>query len=72
MIDKLIIYLIRKKFGLKKNETFRFANQKKEGIYYFTDKSLVKTLHNGRVALMSDASLNWIVDKDCKIIKIHI
>lgn len=71
MIDKLILFLIRKKFGLKKNEEFRFANQKQQGVYYFTDKALVKTLHNGRVTLLSDASLNWIVDKDCKIVKVH-
>lgn len=71
MIDKLILFLIRKKFRLKKNEKFRFANQKKEGVYYFTDKSLVKTLHNGRVILSSDVPFNWIVNKDCKIVKIH-
>ena len=71
MIDKLIIYLIRKKFALKKNEKFRFTNQKSGAVYHFSDKSLIKTLYNGRVILSSDVPLNWLLNKDCKIVKVH-
>ena len=71
-MNRLIIFLIRKRLKLKKGEFFQFANQKsKHDYYYFTAKRLVKIAYNKnfmspRVRL-SGASLNWLVDKDCKI-----
>ena len=42
-MTRLIIFLIRKKLGLKKYEHFRFTNQKdKQNYYYFTETSIIK------------------------------
>ena len=43
MIKRLIIYLIRRKLDLKKNEVFQFENQRyKKEVYWFTDYLLIK------------------------------
>lgn len=65
---QIIIFLIRKKLGLKKYEDFRFSNQKSEALYFFTDDSLMKKLHYGR-NVESNVSLNWILNNQCAIIK---
>ena len=41
-MKRLIIFLIRKRLGLKKNELFRFANQCEQSVYYFTETGLMK------------------------------
>lgn len=42
-MKRLIIFLIRKRLGLKKNQRFTFDNQKsKFDEYYFTDTQLMK------------------------------
>lgn len=69
MINRLIIFLIRKKLGLKKNERFRFANQKKKGTYWFSDTALIKRIDINQPIELSTVPLNWLLDKDCKIIK---
>lgn len=71
-MERLIIFLIRRKLGLKKNEQFKFDNQRpeKKDVYYFTSTRLMKIVNgNGRVK-ESNVRLNWLVNKDCKIIKI--
>lgn len=77
-MNRLILYLIKKRFGLKWNERFRFANQKTSDIYWFEKGGLLKieyrTTRSGKVQPMaigySGVSLNWLLDKDCKIIKV--
>ena len=66
-MKRLIIFLIRKKLGLKKNELFRFSNQREQSVYYFTDTNLMKIKY-GYVD-KSGVSLNWLLDDECKIEK---
>ena len=70
----LIIFLVRKKLGLKKGEHFRFMNQSSPcNTYYFTDDAVMK--HFGRWKgsddVKSSVSLNWLLDDECKIIKVE-
>lgn len=69
-MKRLIIFLVRRRLGLKKNEHFRFANQaSKITYYYFGDTCVHKTDELGRVTY-SNVSLNWLLDDRCEIIKI--
>ena len=67
-MSKLILFLIRKRLGLKNNEKFRFYNQKDKSLYMFTDRGLIKMLENGKL-LYSTVSLNWLLNKKCRVIK---
>lgn len=66
-MKRFIIFLIRKRLGLKKNELFRFSNQLEQSVYYFTDTTLMKIKY-GYVD-KSGVSLNWLLDNECKIEK---
>ena len=71
---KLIIFLIRRRLGLKKGEFFRFTNQRdKSEWYYFTETMLMKKL-NPSVNLYghidAHVSLNWILDPECEVEKV--
>lgn len=65
---RFIIFLIRKHLGLKKYENFKFANQKSDAVYYFTESNLMKRW-NGYTTL-SGVSINWLLDDECEIEKI--
>lgn len=68
-MKRLIIFLIRRKLGLKKRQCFRFTNQaSKDNKYYFSDEHLYK-IENGR-RMMANVSLNWLLNDDCEIEKI--
>lgn len=70
-MKKVIIYLIRKKLGLSKNQAFRFTNQKSASdYYYFTDERLIKV--TGGVNTVSSVSLNWLLDDCCSIVTLDI
>lgn len=87
-MKRLIIFLIRKRLGLKKYERFTFDNQKsKFDEYYFTDTQLIKFEPGGHKRLddiiweieqgvnhykPSNCSLNWLLNDDCKITKSEI
>lgn len=62
---KIVIFLIRKKLGLKKYEKFRFIEQKTDAVYYFTESNLMKYWRNQ--TMLSGVSLNWLLDNECKI-----
>lgn len=62
---RLIIFLIRKKLGLKEYSDFRFANQKSEAVYYFNERELVKIEYG--LITPSNVSLNWLLSDECKI-----
>ena len=64
-MKRLIIFLIRKKLGLKRRQNFRFSNQKTKDVYFFTGENLCK-IENGQIKL-SKVSLNWLLDDNCKI-----
>ena len=42
MIKKLVMFLVRKKMGLKEREPFQFVNQKTNAVYYFTSDAVMK------------------------------
>ena len=68
---------------MKKFEYFRFANQKTANVYFFSDYTIFKMEKttdrryrfieelSGRY-IMSDSSvsLNWLLDDECKIVKL--
>ena len=62
---KIVIFLIRKKLGLKKYEKFRFVGQKTDAVYYFTEDNIMKIWRNQTI--LSGVSVNWLLDNDCEI-----
>lgn len=64
---RFVIFLIRKKLGLKKYELFRFTNQKTDAVYYFTEDAVYKSWR-GQI-VQSGVSVNWLMDDECKIYK---
>lgn len=67
---KIVIFLIRKKLGLKKYEKFRFIGQKSNAVYYFTECNLMKHWRNQ--TMLSGVSVNWLLDQDCQIERVDI
>lgn len=65
---RFVIFLIRKKLGLKKYENFKFVNQKSDAVYYFTESNLMKRWRGQ--TMLSGVSMNWLLDKECKIERI--
>ena len=65
-LNKLIIFLIRRKLHLKKGELFQFDNQKTDSVYWFTEGTLMKMEYGRRYE--SNVSLNWLLNPDCKIV----
>ena len=62
---RFVIFLIRKKLGLKKFEKFKFVGQKSDAVYYFTESNVMKLWRNQTT--LSGVSINWLLDDDCKI-----
>ena len=68
---RLILFLVRKRLGLKKYEHFRFTNQRsKTDTYYFGETILWKRIV-GDIDCPSNVSLNWILDHECEIEKVE-
>ena len=69
---RLILFLVRLKLGVRKNERFRFTNQKADCCYEVSGDGVWKiwgddgcvNKRNSRV------SINWLLGPDCKIEKI--
>lgn len=69
-MQKFLIFLVRKKLGLKKNEPFMFANQKsKIEYYYFTDTQLMKRRWDG-YHIPSNIKFNYMVSGECEVQKL--
>lgn len=71
-MKRLILFLIRRRLGLKKREVFTFDNQKSNSVYWFTETRLIKrytTVKGATRMRLSEVSLNWILDDECKISK---
>lgn len=66
-MQRLIIFLIRKRLRLRKYQRFRFENQKSPtDCYYFTSRNLMKETARGYLH-GSGVSLNWLLSDDCHI-----
>lgn len=76
-MKRLIVFLIRLRLGLKRNECFKFYNQRSlYDYYFFTRDELIKMeYHNDRIGCgwqseKSHCSLNWLLNDGCRIFKI--
>ena len=68
-MKKLIVFMIRKRLGLKENEIFQFENQIGRGVvFYFSKTNLVEIAH-GNIR-PSDISLNMLLGDRCNIKKL--
>lgn len=70
MIERLIVFLIRRRLRLKKYQRFRFKNQKTDNVYYFTANKLIKIPEDKRTisrAEKSLVSLNWLLSDECEV-----
>lgn len=65
---KLIIFLIRKRLGLSKYESFKFDNQGRDNdaVYFFNEYALMK--NNGRTIHESHVGLNYILSNKVNVI----
>lgn len=69
MITRLIIFLIRKRLGLKKQDDFFFTNQKAaDDRYFFSDHVLMKYDSKEKSVRRANVSLNWLLDNECSIV----
>lgn len=69
-MKRLIIFLIRKRLGLKKYEEFQFVNQKNKKVrYYFGDDAVWKADPGYAKLVESSVSLNWLLNDECAIVK---
>ena len=70
MYNKLIVFFLRKKFGLKRFQRFRFANQKsKLNFYYFTSTELLKMDVDNFELRPSNVRLSYLLSDKCQIVK---
>lgn len=72
MIKKIVLFLIRKKLGVKKFQRFRFSNQKKKDVYFFTNDKLMKEVYPTFKWIPSRVGLNYLLSKGCKCDKENI
>lgn len=70
MKNRIIIYLIRKKLKLNKNQLFKFKNQKDTGKYYFSEDALIKICGNENTK-MAHVGLNYLISDECKVLKLN-
>lgn len=68
MSRRLVIFLVRRRLGLKKRQYFRFTNQKSNALYYFTSTQVMKV--EPTHTRPSTVSLNWLLNDECSIEKI--
>lgn len=73
LIRRIVIFLVRKRLGLKAYEGFQFDNQKsKTDWYMFTNYEVLKVTYNDHDICQSSVSLNWLLDSKCKVHKIDV
>ena len=66
---KFVMFLIRKKLGLRKYEMFKFVGQKSDAVYYFTESNVMKRWR-GQTTL-SGVSVNWLLDNECIVERVQ-
>lgn len=67
-MNKLIIYLITKKLGIKRNQTFRMKNQANQNDrYFFGNEMLIKLkrVNDSYIPKKSSISLNFLLSDEC-------
>ena len=64
-MNRFILFLIRRKLGVKKCEWFQFTNQKTDAKYFINSYCIVK--NSDGILTKSHVSLNWLLDKECEI-----
>lgn len=75
MLQLFILFLIRKRLGLKKFEYFQYANQQDTEVWYYIGPTRIMKVYpdpdvEGLThTVQSKVSLNWLLDDRCKIIK---
>lgn len=70
MYNRLIVFLLRRKFGLKVYEGFRFSNQRsKVNTYCFTRDELLKEDVENGIIRPSNVKLNFLLSDKCQIVK---
>lgn len=67
LIKKVIVFLIRKRLGLKKGQAFQFENQKSKVEYYMFVNSILLKVNEDGIAEYSHVSLNWLLDDNCVV-----
>lgn len=72
-MDKLILFLVRRKLGIRKYKGFMFTNQKSDDTYFFSGNRLYKLIDGNPLNVKeSTVSLNWLINRDCKIVEVDI
>lgn len=66
-MKRLIIFLIRKRLGLKNRQPFQFVGQKSNAVYYFAEDAIIKSWR-GNIT-KSSVSLTWLLDDNCEVQK---
>ena len=71
-MTRLILFLIRLKLGVKKNERFEFANQKSIYDYYYINSyniyKVMVSKHDIKIR-PANVSLSWLLSPKCEIVK---
>lgn len=77
MIKCLVLFLVRRKLGLQKYESFRFANQKSERNFYWIGgttiwKAVIGPRHclDFQHVVKSNVSLNYLLSDECEVVKV--
>lgn len=65
ILNRLILFLVRRKFHLRKGQCFQFTNQRSDAGYYITSTNVMKVFEGHHKK--SNVSLNWLLDPRCKI-----
>lgn len=63
-MNKLILFLLRKKLGLKKNQLFYFINQRYKSHRYYFDSSGIKKI-TARGTILSNLRINYLISDKC-------
>lgn len=71
-MTRLILFLVRLKLGVRKNEHFRFDNQKTSNIYFITPYEVLKIHEDGNRVTVSPSrvGINWLLSPMCVIEKV--
>ncbi len=63
---RFILFLVRLKLGIRKNQYFRFSNQRTSALYYICECGVMRV--DGANERMSNVSINWLLDDKCEIL----
>lgn len=69
MIRRLVIFLVRRRLGVKKFEKFRFANQNSPHDYYYFTSTVLMKYERGEFR-GAGVGINWLLSDQCEIRKV--